>query len=231
MALRRSRPSQPRRHANRSGDVVEALLAKVGKLDRDFSANLFVGGRRDQMPPGSAIPSSRAATLTPSPRMSSPSIRMSPRLIPIRKSIRRSCGIPSFLWAITAWTATAHSLHRLPRGTQAARRPPWFSRADPVFRHNGVGNLAVFAERAGGADLVKPHEPRVARHIGRDYRRQPASDPRWLLLLHGQAAPGNTVLPEMSPDASLGLGRCVVNKWSPWLPKKKSIAACPALSP
>src|SRR5215471_16842364 len=50
-----------------------------------------------QMPPGSAIPSRRAATLTPSPRMSSPSIRMSPRLIPIRDSIRRSCGTPFVL--------------------------------------------------------------------------------------------------------------------------------------
>src|SRR6516162_7408299 len=55
------------------------------------------------------MPSSLAATLTPSPRMSSPSIRMSPRLIPILKSIRRSCGIPSFLWAITACAATAYS--------------------------------------------------------------------------------------------------------------------------
>jgi hypothetical protein len=27
----------------------------------------------------------------------------------------------------------------------------------------------VFAERAGGANLVEPHEPRVARHISRDY--------------------------------------------------------------
>src|ERR1035438_4838420 len=37
-----------------------------------------------QMPPGSAMPSSRAATLTPSPKMSSPSIMISPILIPIR---------------------------------------------------------------------------------------------------------------------------------------------------
>jgi hypothetical protein len=28
-----------------------------------------------------------------------------------------------------------------------------------VFRHEGVGNLAVFAEGAGGADLVEAHEP------------------------------------------------------------------------
>jgi hypothetical protein len=37
------------------------------------------------------------------------STRMSPRLIPIRYSIRRSCGMPSLRSAITACTATAHS--------------------------------------------------------------------------------------------------------------------------
>jgi hypothetical protein len=41
--------------------------------------------------------------------------------------------------------------------------------ATPVFRHEGVGNLAAFAEAAGGANLVQPHEPRVARHVGGDY--------------------------------------------------------------
>ena len=41
--------------------------------------------------------------------------------------------------------------------------------ASPVFCHEGVGNLAVFAECAGGADLVDAHEPRVARHVSGDY--------------------------------------------------------------
>jgi hypothetical protein len=41
----------------------------------------------------------------------------------------------------------------------------------------------------------------------------PPSDPNWLPLLHGQAASGDIImLPEMLPDASLGLGRCAVNK-------------------
>ena len=96
-----------------------------------------------QMPPGSAIPSSRAATLTPSPRMSSPSIRMSPRLIPIRNSIRRSCGTPSFLSAITACTATAHSTASTTEGNSSntpspvvfTRRPPCFAtRASVTLR-------------------------------------------------------------------------------------------------
>jgi hypothetical protein len=37
-----------------------------------------------------------------------------------------------------------------------------------VFCHEGVGNLAVFSEGAGGADLVGAHEQRVARHVGCD---------------------------------------------------------------
>ncbi len=40
-----------------------------------------------------------------------------------------------------------------------------------VFRHEGVGNLAVFAECAGSADFVEAHEPRVARHVSSDYGR------------------------------------------------------------
>jgi hypothetical protein len=40
-----------------------------------------------QTPPGSASASSRAATLTPSPKMSSPSTITSPRLMPMRSLI------------------------------------------------------------------------------------------------------------------------------------------------
>ena len=43
-----------------------------------------------QMPPGSASASSRAATLTPSPKMSSPSAMTSPTLTPMRNLMRRS---------------------------------------------------------------------------------------------------------------------------------------------
>ena len=62
--------------------------------------------------------------------------------------------------------------------------------------------------------FVIVHEARVACHVSRDYRRQPASDPTWLLLLHGQAAPGDIILPEMLSDTSLGLGGRAVNKWN-----------------
>ena len=51
--------------------------------------------------------------------------------------------------------------HAVPRGLQEATA---------VFRHEGVGNLAVFAERAGGADLVETHELRVTGNVSGHYR-------------------------------------------------------------
>ena len=139
-----------------------------------------------QMPPGSAMPSSLAATLTPSPRMSSPSIRMSPRLIPILNSIRRSTGTPSFRWAITACTATAHSTASTTEGNSSnTPSPVLFTRRPPCFATRASVTFAVFAEGAGGADLVEAHEPRVACDVSRDYGGEPASDTSWVLLFHG----------------------------------------------
>src|SRR4051812_21903934 len=69
-----------------------------------------------QTPPGSHSVSSRAATFTPSPKMSLPSIMMSPTLIPTRSTIRRS-----------AWTPADR------RQLLVVRQ----SRASPASRHDG----------------------------------------------------------------------------------------------
>ena len=45
-----------------------------------------------------------------------------------------------------------------------------------MLRHESIGNLAVFAEGAGGADLVEAHEPRVACDVSRQHRRQSPLD-------------------------------------------------------
>ena len=57
-----------------------------------------------------------------------------------------------------------------------------------MFRHERIGNLAVFAEGTGGANLVEAHQPRVSRDVRGYYSGQSASDPNWLLSLHSQAA-------------------------------------------
>jgi hypothetical protein len=87
--------------------------------------------------------------------------------------------------------------HAVPRGLDDATA---------VFCHESIGDLAVFAERAGGADLVEAHEPRVARHVSGDYCRQPASDPNWLLLLHGSERPSRDILLAPMPPVMISVG-------------------------
>ena len=59
-----------------------------------------------QIPPGSAIPSSRAAILTPSPiRSPSLSSTTSPRWMPIRNSMRLSDATPALRSTIALWTS------------------------------------------------------------------------------------------------------------------------------
>jgi hypothetical protein len=40
-----------------------------------------------------------------------------------------------------------------------------------MSRHQLVGDGAVSAQNIGGADLIEPHEPRMARYVGGKYRR------------------------------------------------------------
>jgi hypothetical protein len=63
-----------------------------------------------------------------------------------------------------------------------------------MFRYHCVGYYAVFAQNAGGACFVETHQPRIASHVGGHFRRQPASDPVWLLLHHGMQVPSHAIL-------------------------------------
>ena len=91
--------------------------------------------------------------------------------------------------------------------------PPGLHEATPVFRHEGVGNLAVFAECAGGADLIEAHKPRVTSHVSGDYGRQSASDPTWLLLFHTNHAPlcVTLCLPDFTYGGQSGAGEPVAS--------------------
>ena len=78
-----------------------------------------------QMPPGGAISCRRAATLTPSPKMSSPSTMMSPRLMPMRKAMRRSSAISAVRSAIAVCTSTAQRTALTTLGNSSSRPSPW----------------------------------------------------------------------------------------------------------
>ena len=77
---------------DRPGNVLDLLRTQILETEAELVAHLVAHDPLTQIPPGSASPSSRAATLTPSPKMSASSEMMSPRLIPIRNSMRRSAG-------------------------------------------------------------------------------------------------------------------------------------------
>ena len=66
-----------------------------------------------------------------------------------------------------------HKQSRAPPGAESAG---CIHDAPPVLLHESIGNLAMFAQGAGRANLVETHEPRVASHVSGDYGCEPASD-------------------------------------------------------
>ena len=125
-----------------------------------------------QTPPGSESASSRAATLTPSPWISSPSITTSPRLMPMRNTIsgvlsRAASAVCKSTLHDTASTALANSTSRPSPITLTMAAPP-------------LGDLRVdnlFAQRPKGgqcAVLVRTDHARIADHVGGNNGCEPA---------------------------------------------------------
>ena len=126
------------------------------------------------MPPGSAKPSRRAATFTPSPRMSPSSTMMSPMLMPMRKAMRRSSGSAASRSATPFWIATAHSTASTALGELDQRAVA--HQLDDAAAVLGDQRLdELLAQRLQARDragLVGPHEPAVADHVRGQNRRQ-----------------------------------------------------------
>jgi hypothetical protein len=72
--------------------------------------------------------------------------------------------------AITACTATAHSTASTTEGNSSVTRG--LDDAAPIFGHESIGDHAVFAERAGCADLISAHKPGITGDISRQHCRQ-----------------------------------------------------------
>src|SRR5262249_53439989 len=78
--------------------------------------------------------------------------------------------------------------------------------------------------------FVMVHEPRVASHVGGQYRRQPALEPAWRLLRHGTQNPAPEILDDASANsakrtfagnrqAAQDVGTSFLRQWgSPGLP-------------
>ena len=159
-----------------------------------------------QMPPGSASASRRAAILTPSPKISPSSTMTSPRLIPMRNSMRSSGGPRRVARsACRAWISTAQRTASTDAGE-----------LDQQAVAGGLDDATVMGgdlridqsarnalSRAERAFLVGAHQPRIARHIGGEDGGETALDPIRRSSLHGRS-PGRTILDREAPVRTIG---------------------------
>ena len=153
------------------------------------------------MPPGSARPSSRAATLTPSPKMSPSSTTMSPTLMPMRNSMRRSGGNAALLFGhrrlhLGRASERVDDAGELDQEAVAGRLDDAAAMAgDLRIDHLGAERL----EPAERAFLVGLDQPRVAGDIGREDRREPTFDASWPCGLHGASPVADNPTPTRAP--------------------------------
>src|SRR5262249_52312549 len=120
--------------------------------------------------------SSRAATLTPSPKMSPSSTTMSPMLMPMRNSMRLSGGTPVLRPGHLALNVDG-TAQRIDNTAEFDEQPVagGFDEPAPVLGDCGIEELAAQpSETSEGAALVGADQPRIARHIGREDRREAA---------------------------------------------------------
>ena len=141
-------------------------------------------------PPGSHSCSNRAATLTPSPRISAPSATTSPRFIPIR-STRRSSGGVGRLPLDHGLLQRDGAQHGVDHGAEldesaiAGR----LHQSATMSGQKWVDDVTAQAfERAERARLVAPDQPRVADHVRAQDGGQAALDLRFgqLAVPHGR---------------------------------------------
>ena len=157
---------------DRSGDVLEGLLAQVSELDANLTLNLIVSRRRDAGATGlrDAFEPSRdidaitknVITLDQDVTEVNPDPEQHPAISghPFVPLVHRG------LHCYRAFDCIDYrgklKQHAVTRG---------LDETTSVFCHESEGNLAVFAECAGGADLISTHQARVARDISRQDRR------------------------------------------------------------
>jgi hypothetical protein len=150
--------------------VFESLLAQISELDCDLTGDVIVGRRRDTDAAGfsNALKPRRnidavtenvitldqdVTKVDPDPVQHTPVIRDA--LVPLgHHRLHRYRALDRIDYGRKLkQQAVSRGLHE----------------ATAVFCHEGVGDLAVFAECAGGAYFVEAHETRVASNVSRHY--------------------------------------------------------------
>ncbi len=198
--------------------------------------------RETQMPLGSASASRRAATLTPSPWMSSSSMMMSPRLMPMRNQICWSSGTsdcvrPCLVDLDRAFDrvdhaceldqrAVAHQLDDRGRGASAIS--------------GSIKSVRSAFRRAERPRLVGRHQPAVADHVRGENGGEPAFHRLGLITNRRvDCIPDDADKPvpvaRVTKRRSAPGGRCGSGRrraaWSPRMAAALAIAAWASLRP
>ena len=158
------------------GDILKRLLAKISEFDRDLAVNLFVSGRRDADAPRFSDP------LKPSRNVNA----ITEDVLALDQDVPEIDPDPKQHTPVLRDTFVPLSHHRLHSNRTLDRidhrgklkentvsgglhEPP------PVLLHECIGDLAVFAECTGCADLVEAHERRLSVNLGdhEEKRSQP----------------------------------------------------------
>ena len=108
-------------------------------------------------------------------------------LMPTRKAIRSILRVSDCKF-LDAGLELHSGPNRFDRAWKLRQEPVAGVLDDAAAVFGNCGRHSVRQERGqfGMRSLfVIVHEPRVASHVGGQYRRQPALDPDWLLLHHG----------------------------------------------
>jgi len=145
---------------HRTGDILEVLLAQIGELDIDFTANLIIGRRRD------ADAAGFRNTLQPSRDVDA----ITENIIALNKDVAEVDPNPKQHPPVlrdALITLGHHLLHR----NSAFDRIDYRGKLDQqaiarglddtptMFRHHCVGYNAMFAQNARGACFIETHQP------------------------------------------------------------------------
>ena len=173
-----------------TSDILEALLAQIGELDRDLASDLIVGGRRDADATGFGDALKPRCDVD---AVSKDVVTLDEYVAEVDADPKSNT--PVFHLAIDSLVDTGLKLHsstnrRHRTETPPRTRRPCSSRCDHHVPQRGRDSCPRGAPTAGvGRLFVDVHEPRIASHVGGQYRRQSAVDPAWPLLHHGARNP------------------------------------------
>jgi hypothetical protein len=184
-------PGPPHRRAHRTSDILEALLAQICKLDRDFAENLIARRRRnaDTTRFGDALKTGCDIDAIAKNVMGFDDYVADINAYAKGETLVFSVANREVMDAFLELRCSPNRLDRAPKFCQEAIARV-LDDAAAVNRDRRLYSVRQKLSQTGVRRLfVIVHQTRVARDIGGQYRRQPAFNPTWLLLHHGTQIP------------------------------------------